>query len=624
MSASETILYWSQKIPVPTSVLARLNISATLFSELKGLNICQNDVLVVSLEEATSALKKNKIPARWLLWNETDTAVDKYLLNWPNLVGVIDNHCSDDVVFMVLRGLLQQPGGDSADSLKRILEVGRALASEKDLDTLFDLILSHARSLTNSDGASIYTRDDDGKIFLRYWQNASIGHAAAPQKIPVGDDSAAGCVARNGETLDIPDAYAIPENSPYKFNPASDQKICYHTQSILTVPMKNKADEVVGVLQLINRKKDPQARLKTEKDCHRCVMPFDESDRQVAEALAGQAGVALENSILYADIEKLFEGFIRASVHAIESRDPTTAGHSFRVAEFTERLARAVDHTDLHNLKEISFTKDELREIRYASLLHDFGKVGVKEDVLVKAKKLYPYQMEEVQQRIKLARVSVQRKAFAQMVALHDNQKLSSKDRTSKRQQLELWLANQLTSLDQYLQIVVTANEPAVSHAEVSSDLEKVINFRFPNENDEPVALLNEFEFADLSLAKGSLNSDERKEIESHVSHTFDFLSLIPWTKNLANLPGIAYGHHEKLDGSGYPRGLAASEISIGARMMTISDIYDALTAMDRPYKKALPVERALDILGYEAKEGKIDTGLLDIFIQSRAFAPIT
>ena len=194
----------------------------------------------------------------------------------------------------------------------------------------------------------------------------------------------------------------------------------------------------------------------------------------------------------------------------------------------------------------------------------------------------------------------------------------------SKRQQLELWLADQLASLDQYLQIVVTANEPAVSHAEVSSDLEKVINFRFPDENDEPVALLSEFEFADLSLARGSLNNDERKEIESHVSHTFDFLSLIPWTKNLANLPGIAYGHHEKLDGSGYPRGLSASEISIGARMMTISDIYDALTAMDRPYKKALPVERALDILGYEAKEGKVDAGLLDIFIQSKAFATIS
>jgi len=624
MSASETILYWSQNITVPTSVLARLNISATLFSEPKGLDIRQNDILVVTLEEATSALKNDKLQGRWLLWKEADTAIDKNLLDCPNLVGVIDSHCSDDTVFMVLRGLLQQPGADSADSLKRILEVGRALASEKDLDTLFDLILTHARSLTNSDGASIYTRDDDGKIFLRYWQNASIGHAAAPQKIPVGDDSAAGCVARNGETLDIPDAYAIPDNAPYKFNPASDQKICYHTQSILTVPMKNKADEVVGVLQLINRKKDPQARLKTEKDCHRCVMPFDESDRQVAEALAGQAGVALENSILYADIEKLFEGFIRASVHAIESRDPTTAGHSFRVAEFTERLARAVDHTDQFNLKDTSFTKDELREIRYASLLHDFGKVGVKEDVLVKAKKLYPYQMEEVQQRIKLARVSVQRKAFAQMVALHDNKKLSSKERTSKRQQLELWLADQLARLDQYLQIVVTANEPAVSHAEVSSDLEKVINFRFPDENDEPIALLNEFEFADLSLVKGSLNNDERREIESHVSHTFDFLSLIPWTKNLANLPGIAYGHHEKLDGSGYPRGLSASEISIGARMMTISDIYDALTAMDRPYKKALPVERALDILGYEAKEGKIDTGLLDIFIQSKAFAPIT
>jgi len=582
-------------------------------------------LLVAAVGEISKCISNKKVQGNFLAWKPADLNLDASFLDHPNLVGVFDKNCSEDTVSTMLRLALQKTGASDSDTLKRILEIGRALASEKDLDTLFGLILGHARSLTNADGASIYTRDqEDNKLFLRYWQNSTVGDAAAPQKIPVGDDSVAGYVARTGETLAIDDAYRIPETAPYKFNPASDKKIGYHTHSVLTLPMKNKTDEVVGVLQLINKKNDCDAKLVKEKDCQKYVVPFTEDNRQIAEALAGQAGVALENSILHGDIEDLFEGFIRASVHAIESRDPTTAGHSFRVAEFTERLARAVDHTDQHNLKDTSFSKDELREIRYASLLHDFGKVGVKEDVLVKAKKLYPYQMEEVQQRIKLARVSVQRKAFAQMVALHDNHNLSDKERAGKRVQLEQWLAEQLANLDQYLQIVVTANEPAVSHSEVSSDLEKVINFRFPDENDEPIALLNEFEFADLSLSKGSLNEDERKEIESHVSHTFDFLSLIPWTKNLANLPSIAYGHHEKLDGSGYPQGLKANEISIGARMMTISDIYDALTAMDRPYKKALPVERALDILGYEAKEGKVDAGLLDVFIQSKSFTLIT
>lgn len=624
MPEAEYNLYWSGNIPIPKSVLSRLNLIAKSFSSLEKLVIKPNDLLVVTVDEIIVCSKDTQASGCWLIWKNTDTKVEPKLLDQPNVIGVLDNNCSDDTVFMMLRGALQKSSSDASESLKRILEIGRALASEKDLDTLFGLILSHARSLTSADGASIYTRDDDGRIFLRYWQNASIGDATARQKIPVGDDSAAGYVAITGTTLEINDAYKIPDSAPYKFNPASDKKIGYYTQSILTLPMKNKANEVVGVLQLINRKNDPDAKLKSAKDCQKFVLPFDENNRQIAEALAGQAGVALENSILYADIENLFEGFIRASVHAIESRDPTTAGHSFRVAEFTERLAKAVDHTDQHGLKNTLFSKDELREIRYASLLHDFGKVGVKEDVLVKAKKLYPYQMEEVQQRIKLARVSVQRRAFAQMIALHDTKKISEQDRASKRQQLEIWLVDQLASLDQYLQIVLTANEPAVSHSEVSSDLEKVVQFTFPGENDEPIALINEFEFSDLSLSKGSLNDDERKEIESHVSHTFDFLSLIPWTKNLANLPNIAYGHHEKLDGSGYPRGLSASEISIGARMMTISDIYDALTARDRPYKKALPAERALDILGYEAKEGKVDSGLLDIFIHSKAFELIS
>lgn len=624
MSELTQKIYWSDSVLVPTKVLARLNIKVKNFSDIEKLDVQPNDLLLVTVDELSSYLKKNQLVGRWLLWKDADAKVEPTLLELSGVIGVLDKNCSEDTVFMMLRGALQNNSSDASESLKRILEIGRALASEKDLDTLFGLILSHARSLTNADGASIYTRDhDDNKLFLRYWQNSSVGDAAALQKIPVGDDSVAGYVARSGESLEINDAYQIPASVPCKFNPASDKKIGYHTQSILTLPMKNKTNEVVGVLQLINKKNKPDAKLNSEKDCQLFVVPFDKDNRQLAEALAGQAGVALENSILHADIENLFEGFIRASVHAIESRDPTTAGHSFRVAEFTERLARAVDHTDQHNLQDTSFSKDELREIRYASLLHDFGKVGVKEDVLVKAKKLYPYQLDEVQQRIKLARVSVQRKAFAQMIALHDDKKISGKDRASKRQQLEVWLADQLASLDQYLKIVLTANEPAVSHSEVSSDLEKVINFRFPNENDEPMALLSEFEFADLSLSKGSLNNEERKEIESHVSHTFDFLSLIPWTKNLANLPNIAYGHHEKLDGSGYPRGLSASEISVGARMMTISDIYDALTAMDRPYKKALPVERALDILGYEAKEGKVDPGLLDIFIQSKAFEPI-
>jgi HD-GYP domain-containing protein (c-di-GMP phosphodiesterase class II) len=507
--------------------------------------------------------------------------------------------------------------------LERVLEVGRALAAEKDLDTLLGQILTHARALTDADGASIYTRDTGGALYFRLWQNATTGDAPGIQKMPVSESSIAGYVARNGETLVLDDAYAITPDAPYQFNQDYDLKSGYRTRSLLTVPLTNKANEVVGVLQLINRKISANARLGTPAEVATHVRPFDGHDRLVAAALAGQAGVALENSMLYADIERLFEGFIRASVQAIEARDPTTAGHSERVADFTERLAIAVDRSVSHGLREVSFNRDELRELRYASLLHDFGKVGVREYVLVKAKKLQPHQLELVKQRFRYARASLERRAYQMLLALHDR-RLPPDQFAVERAAVERQLAAERAQLDRYLQVVLTANEPSVLPGDVSTELKALTEFLFPGEEGEALPLLHDFEFADLSLPKGSLNSEEREEIESHVSHTYAFLSLIPWTKNLANLPNIAYAHHEKLDGTGYPRKLPLPHIPVQSRMMTISDIYDALTAADRPYKRSLPPEKALDILGAEAKSGKIDEVLYRVFVESRAWAPVS
>jgi len=207
MSELTKNLYWSDSVPVPKQVLARLNIKAKNFSEIEKLDVQENDLLLATVDELDSYLKKNQLVGRWLLWKDTDVKVKPALLELSSVIGVLDKNCSEDTVFMMLRGALQDKSSDASESLKRILEIGRALASEKDLDTLFGLILSHARSLTNADGASIYTRDhDDNKLFLRYWQNSSVGDAAALQKIPVGDDSVAGYVARSGETLEINNA----------------------------------------------------------------------------------------------------------------------------------------------------------------------------------------------------------------------------------------------------------------------------------------------------------------------------------------------------------------------------------------------------------------------------------
>lgn len=592
----------------------------------------EHSVVIISANEAGAALSRRKteqnsatLKFSVVLWmNDPEQNIDRTLLDHPQVAGALDVRCPRETVYATLKtavALLRESGEQrAAQMLEHVLEIGRALASEKDLDTLLGLILTHARNLTGADGASVYTRDSNGKLYFRLWQNASTGGATSnAQKTLVGDRSIAGYVAREGKTVMLKDAYSLSSEAPYQFNPASDRSIGYRTKSLLTVPLKNKTDEVVGVLQLINRKDHADTILRRPEDFENHVQPFDEQDRAIALALAGQAGVALENSMLYADIERLFEGFIMASVQAIEARDPTTAGHSFRVAEFTERTAVATDRTDAPGLRDVTFSKDQLRELRYAALLHDFGKVGVRENVLVKAKKLQPHQLELLRQRFRYARASIERRAYKRLLELH-NERIRDSDLASRRSAIEQELNADQARLETYLQHVLRANEPTVSHEQISVDLEEVANFRFPGEGGEALPLLHDFEFTDLALSKGSLNVEERAQIESHVSHTYAFLSLIPWTRNLANLPEIAFSHHEKLDGSGYPRRLVAEKIPVQSRIMTIADIYDALTAGDRPYKAAMPEDKALDILAAEARASKIDAGLYKVFVESGAW----
>ena len=362
-------------------------------------------------------------------------------------------------------------------------------------------------------------------------------------------------------------------------------------------------------MQLINRKDRPDVLLRTPDDVATHVRSFDARSRQLAQALAGQAGVAIENSMLYADIERLFDGFIRAAVRAIEARDPTTAGHSFRVADFLRTAGHGRGPRRPAQPADIRFDREQLRELRYAALLHDIGKIGVREQVLVKAKKLQPPQLALLQQRFRYARVSLERRLYQKLLALHDQRELDPAALAVRRRDIEQAFARDLAKLDEYLRVVLHANEPTVLPKETAAGLDDILSFRFPSEHDEEL-LLHDFEFSDLSIVQGSLNDEERAQIESHVSHTYTILSLIPWTRDLARLPEIAYGHHEKLDGSGYPRRLAAKDIPVPTRIMTIADIYDALTAPDRPYKRHLSAPEALDILQAEARAGKVDADL--------------
>lgn len=508
-----------------------------------------------------------------------------------------------------------------ASELETLNKIGVALSSERNTDALLELILTKSREITCCDAGSLYVVEEGpgGEKHLVFKLTQSDSHSAPFRQftLPIDTRSLAGYTAATGKILHIKDAYRI-RNLPFRLNREFDEKFGYRTKSMLVVPMKNQKDEVIGVLQLINAKKDPAIKLISATVVHQEVIPFSERSQELAASLASQAAVALENNLLYRDIQNLFEGFVKASVTAIESRDPTTFGHSERVAKLTVGLAELVDRCDTGPYRDIHFTRQDIREIRYASILHDFGKVGVREEVLVKAKKLYPAQMELVRKRFQYIRKVLELDAYRRKldyIVAHGNQNFEpffAEIDTGQRQELE--------QLDEFLEHVSKANEPTVLPEKISEKLVEIAGWTFqdPSGPTEPLVTPEELRF--LTIPKGSLDAEERVQIESHVIHSFRFLSQIPWTKELNNIPLIVKAHHEKLDGTGYPYRIKAEEIPFQAKMMTISDIYDALTARDRPYKRAVPVERALDIIGQEVKSALLDPVLFQLFVEAKIY----
>jgi HD-GYP domain-containing protein (c-di-GMP phosphodiesterase class II) len=517
----------------------------------------------------------------------------------------------------------------SAHDLRELSRVGAALTTERNLDALLEMILAQALRLSAADAGSLYLveRDaDDVPRTLRFKlsQNRTLPELPFSEfSVPIDHTSLSGYVAATGDPLMIADVYLLPENVTYRQNRSFDEKFGYRTKSMLVLPMRTQRGEIIGVLQLINRKRDPEARLRTPDDVKAAVIPFDQRSADLVAALAAQAAVAIENSRLYEDIERLFEGFVTAAVTAIESRDPTTSGHSFRVATLTTGLAEAVDRgVSAGPYRDIRFNREQLRELRYAGLLHDFGKVGVREQVLVKQKKLYTHDLTIVRHRFQFllqqADLEFERER-AEHLLMH-----GSGDYDQVLAQLEGIRRERRHELTRWLDAVIRANEPTILPEAVAGELSEIHQQTYIDFDGLVRPLLTEEELRFLMINKGNLDQRERREIESHVTHTYRFLERIPWTRELRGIPQIAFGHHEKLDGTGYPRGVTEQEIPVQTRMMTIADIYDALTATDRPYKRAVTAERALDILHAEAKGGLIDPHLLTTFVEAKVFAKVT
>jgi len=503
--------------------------------------------------------------------------------------------------------------------LNKLADISISLSAEDDLMTLLRKILTEGQNIACCDAASLFLineiNDHERELVFKLTQNDSMDFPFEEMRFPLDESSIAGYVALTDGELNIPDAYQLSETVPYRFNQSFDRRTGYRTKSIFAIPLANKQKEVIGVLQFINRKKARSLKITDEKSALAYTLAFDSDINVLLQALASQAGIAIENTILQNDIKALFEGFVNASVAAIEQRDPTTSGHSFRVADLCVGLAESVSLSNLTRLRNSRFTDTEVRELRYAALLHDFGKVGVRESVLVKEKKLTAGSLENIQYRILLAKERLKTQSLSKQIAMFRNGGLDE----SRFAELDRQLAVDTDLLDEFYRTIVEANEPSMLKEDNREMLDRINAYRMESQ-DGDLSIITPEELDLLSIAKGSLSPTERKEIESHVVHTQNFLNHIPWTKEFSNVPTIAAAHHEKLDGTGYPYGMTESEIPLPSKIMTICDIYDALTASDRPYKPAMKAERAIDILVDESKRGLIDTDLVQVFIDAKVF----
>jgi len=495
---------------------------------------------------------------------------------------------------------------------KDLCDIGIALSAEKNLDRLLTLVLSEGRKLGNCEAVSLYLLTAEGKetpeLLFKLTQNSKIDFDFKEKRFPLTNQSLAGYVALTGEILNISDAYQISSDQPYQFDKSFDIATGYRTKELLVIPMRNHNWKVIGVLQFINHR-DPVAHCSDN-------LGFTLERQELLMSLASQAAVAIDNSQLLENIQTLFEGFVAASVKAIESRDPVTSGHSFRVAELTTGLAISLDKSGSGLYRDTFFTDQQMREIRYASLLHDFGKVGVQENVLLKANKLQDDRYRILDLKIEWQKQVIQRKFFQSQ--LQQNESPANLDwQSSPAYQA---MQKRLKQLDYFQKILYQANQPSILEEEIAVELRQLFDYQMDEAYPYGRSLLSAEDFLSLSVTRGSLTEQERLEIQSHVIHTEAFLAEIPWTEGLAKVPTIAASHHEKLDGSGYPHGRVGEDIPLPSRMMAVADIFDALTASDRPYKKAVQSDTALDILKQEAQNGKLCRTIVDIFIEAKVY----
>ncbi|MBW2340433.1 MAG: GAF domain-containing protein [Deltaproteobacteria bacterium] len=502
---------------------------------------------------------------------------------------------------------------DMRKRLETLNKIGIALSSETNLTLLLESIVRETRSFTNADAGSLYLVDqDNGALHFEVAQNDTLGKQAdmkpdtfKPYSLALTKNSIAGYVAITGETLNIPDAYDLSPEAGFEFNRDFDRRNNYRTRSMLLVAMKDTEGKIIGVLQLIN-----------SIDSDGKVIPFDPSIESLVSSLASQAAVAIKNAQLIKEIKTVFEALIQYSVSAIDARSPFTAGHSKGVAKYTMALARAINDTHDGPYAPVSLSTAELEELNYAAWLHDIGKIGVREWVLDKRSRLSEAETAALISRFESIKASAIVETGKKKLVL------LQKDGGNQKEirELDRDLNGRLKQIEQDLAFIKEINSSNFLDEPGLEKLEDIYKKKYLDFEGQKRGYLTDFEFENLSVRKGNLTKDEIEEIQSHVIHTENIVDKIPFKGSLKRVPLFAAGHHEMLDGSGYPKQVTSENIPLQTRIITVADIYEALIAKDRPYKGSMDPVRSLAILQEEAAKGRLDKELVRIFIEKKVY----
>jgi HD-GYP domain-containing protein (c-di-GMP phosphodiesterase class II) len=496
---------------------------------------------------------------------------------------------------------------DLGQRLEQLNAIGASLSAERDIHRLLESILTAAKTITRADGGTLYRLTDERTLrfeivrtsSLKYYLGGTTGNPVPFYPIQLHQDGkpnhgmVAAYSALTGKTVNIADAYCA-EGFDFSGTRAFDQKTGYRSKSFLTVPMRNYEREIIGVLQLINAL-DPASGE---------IVPFSASDQRLAESLASQAAIALTNRMLINQLEQLFESFINLINSAIDEKSPYTGGHCQRVPMLTMMLAEAVNDTTAGPLKDFQMSDKDRYELKIAGLLHDCGKITTPVHVVDKATKL-----ETIFDRVHLIDTRFE-------VLKRDAEIDALKGKLDDNQ-----LRRRLRELDDDRKFLHACNVGTERMRE--EDMERVRRIaqrRWRDMQGHDVSFLTDDEVKNLTIRSGTLTDEERKIINHHIVATIRMLESLPWPRHLANVPEYAGGHHERMDGKGYPKGLKRDQMSVQARCMGIADIFEALTAKDRPYKKGKTLSESLEILGKFKENGHIDPDLFDVFVRRRVY----